>query len=210
MLNLCAASLFFLLIHFGVSGTRLRDALVARLGDGPYRGLFSLASLAGLVWLIHAYRHAPAVPTWGLLLALRPAAYVLVFVAFLLFDRTRGLFDGWLRAAIGFAIAPLAANVFGAAMLVMLAPFLATISDNADAGVFDMSPIITVGLIVAVFALVMGMALRAGAAIAGGFSPRLQPRPCALALKRAFLGRCLGLSCSHHRDRPRCRLFQNH
>ncbi|MFO1400082.1 MAG: NnrU family protein [Steroidobacteraceae bacterium] len=83
MLNLCAASLFFLLIHFGVSGTRLRDALVARLGDGPYRGLFSLASLAGLVWLIHAYRHAPAVPTWGLLLALRPAAYVLVFVAFL-------------------------------------------------------------------------------------------------------------------------------
>lgn len=83
MLNLCAASIYFLLIHFGVSGTRLRPALVARLGDGPYRGLFSLASLAGLVWMIHAYRHAPAVPLWGLVLTLRPAACVLVFVAFL-------------------------------------------------------------------------------------------------------------------------------
>jgi len=30
MLNLIAASAYFLVIHFGVSGTRLRDALVAR------------------------------------------------------------------------------------------------------------------------------------------------------------------------------------
>ena len=38
MLNLIAASAYFLLIHFGVSGTKLRDTLVARLGEGPYRG----------------------------------------------------------------------------------------------------------------------------------------------------------------------------
>ena len=31
MLSLIAASAYFLLIHFGVSGTRLRDELVARL-----------------------------------------------------------------------------------------------------------------------------------------------------------------------------------
>ncbi len=43
--SLIAASAFFLFIHFGVSGTRLRDALVARLGAGPYRGLFSLVSI---------------------------------------------------------------------------------------------------------------------------------------------------------------------
>lgn len=84
MLNLIAASAYFLLIHFGVSGTRLRDTLIARLGAGPYRGAFALASLLGLAWMIYAYRHAPAVPLWGLLLAFRPAAYVLVFIAFLL------------------------------------------------------------------------------------------------------------------------------
>jgi uncharacterized membrane protein len=83
MLNLIAASAYFLLIHFGVSGTRLRDTLVARLGAGPYRGAFALASVLGIAWMIYAYRHAPAVPLWGLLLALRPAAYVLVFIAFL-------------------------------------------------------------------------------------------------------------------------------
>ena len=81
MLNLIAASAYFLLIHFGVSGTKLRDTLVARLGEGPYRGAFALASLLGLVWMGYAYRHAPTIPLWGLLLGFRPAAYVLVLIA---------------------------------------------------------------------------------------------------------------------------------
>ncbi len=83
MLDLIAACAYFLLIHFGVSGTRLRDALTAKLGDGPYRGLFSLASLIGIGWVIYAYRRAPLIPTWGLLLQCRTAANVLVFIAFL-------------------------------------------------------------------------------------------------------------------------------
>ena len=84
MQNLVAASVYFLLIHFGVSGTRLRDALVARIGEGPYRGLFSVASILGLIWVIYAYRHAPTVPLWQSPSPLRPLAYAVVFVAFLL------------------------------------------------------------------------------------------------------------------------------
>lgn len=83
MPNLIAASVYFLLIHFGVSGTRLREVLIARVGPGPYRGAFALASLIGLGWMIEAFRHAPAVPLWGFLPGLRPAADVLVFIAFL-------------------------------------------------------------------------------------------------------------------------------
>jgi uncharacterized membrane protein len=83
MLNLIAASAYFLLIHFGVSGTKLRDVLVARLGPGRYRGAFALASILGLVWMIYAFRHAPAVPLWGLVLGFRPAGYALVLIAFL-------------------------------------------------------------------------------------------------------------------------------
>ena len=83
MLNLVAAGAYFLLIHFGVSGTRLRDALVLRLGEGPYRGAFALASVIGLVWMIYGYRHAPTVALWAPLPGLRPAAFALVFVAFL-------------------------------------------------------------------------------------------------------------------------------
>lgn len=45
----------FVLLHVGVSATGLRGALVGRIGEGPYRGLFSLASLALLLWLMHGY-----------------------------------------------------------------------------------------------------------------------------------------------------------
>jgi uncharacterized membrane protein len=83
MPDLIAACAYFLLIHFGVSGTQLRDALTGRLGEGRYRGLFSVASLMGLAWMIYAYRRAPLIPTWGVLPGLRPAADVLVFIAFL-------------------------------------------------------------------------------------------------------------------------------
>ena len=42
MFNLITASAYLLLIHFGVSGTRLRDALVARLGEGKFFGEMAL------------------------------------------------------------------------------------------------------------------------------------------------------------------------
>jgi uncharacterized membrane protein len=83
MLSLIAASSFFLLIHFGVSGTRLRDVMVARLGAGPYRGAFAVASVVGIVWMTRAYRRAPAVDLWGQLIGLRPLAFALVLIAFL-------------------------------------------------------------------------------------------------------------------------------
>jgi uncharacterized membrane protein len=83
MPDLIAACAYFLLIHFGVSGTRLRDTLTEKLGEGPYRGLFSLASIIGIVWVSYAYRRSPLIPTWGFVFGFRTAAYVLVFIAFL-------------------------------------------------------------------------------------------------------------------------------
>lgn len=55
MISLIAAAAVFLVIHLLVSGTRLRDVIISRIGQGPYMGLFSLASLGGLVWLGFAY-----------------------------------------------------------------------------------------------------------------------------------------------------------
>ncbi len=83
MLTLIAASAFFLLIHFGVSGTRLRDRLVTLMREGPYRGAFALASLGGLVWMSRAYARAPAIELWTPLPGIRPLALMLVFTAFL-------------------------------------------------------------------------------------------------------------------------------
>ena len=62
MVSLLAAALFFVLLHLLVSGTRVRDALTGRIGQGPYMGLFSLASIGGLVWLGFAFAHSRAEP----------------------------------------------------------------------------------------------------------------------------------------------------
>ena len=51
MPSLILAAVAFLLLHLLVSGTTVRDRLVARLGEGRYLGLFSLASGAVLAWM---------------------------------------------------------------------------------------------------------------------------------------------------------------
>jgi uncharacterized membrane protein len=45
----------FVLIHLGVAATAARAAMVRRIGEGPYRALFALASLALLAWLAAAF-----------------------------------------------------------------------------------------------------------------------------------------------------------
>ncbi|KAA0676634.1 NnrU family protein [Roseomonas genomospecies 6] len=62
--HLSAAGLFLLLTHFGISSTPLRAALVGRLGEKPYLGLYSLISALAFWWLAAAYNGAPYVPLW--------------------------------------------------------------------------------------------------------------------------------------------------
>lgn len=85
MTSLIAAAVFFVLLHLLVSGTRLRAAIVGTIGEGPYLGLFSLASLAGIVWLSMAYGDARGVggTWWDTGAAGRHAALIIQLVAFL-------------------------------------------------------------------------------------------------------------------------------
>ena len=81
---LVLAAIFFAGIHLGVAGTTWRDRAVAALGEGAYRAVFSIASLAGIIWLVMAYRHAPYVTTWGVPAWWKPVAIMLMLPAFLL------------------------------------------------------------------------------------------------------------------------------
>lgn len=83
MESLIAAVLFFLGLHVLVSGTRLRDGLVARLGERRYLALFSLVSLGGVAWMVHAYGRL-RLPALTALDEWRPAAALLMGVATLL------------------------------------------------------------------------------------------------------------------------------
>lgn len=60
MTMLVTAALVFLAIHLLVAGTPVRDMLTGAIGEGPYLGLFSLASLGVIVWLATAYGAAHA------------------------------------------------------------------------------------------------------------------------------------------------------
>lgn len=84
MTSLALAALFFIAIHLGVSGTTARDALVARIGLRGYMVVFSLGSVAGMVWLVMAYQAAPYSVTWGMLEWWKPFAIALMLPAFLL------------------------------------------------------------------------------------------------------------------------------
>ena len=61
-----------------------RDAMIRKIGAGPYRGLYSLAALAGLALIIVGWRSADASllyapPEWG-----RHAAFLLTLAALVL------------------------------------------------------------------------------------------------------------------------------
>jgi uncharacterized membrane protein len=84
MASVVLAALFFAGIHLGIAGTGLRDRAVAALGLGGYMASFSVASVAGLVWLITAYIHAPYLALWGMLEWWKPVAIVLMLPGILL------------------------------------------------------------------------------------------------------------------------------
>lgn len=84
MVSLFLAALFFAGIHLGIAGTRLRDRAVAAFGANGYRIAFSLASLAGLAWMVLAYNHAPYIATWGTPEWWKPIAIAVMLPAVLL------------------------------------------------------------------------------------------------------------------------------
>ncbi|MFO1047678.1 MAG: NnrU family protein [Geminicoccaceae bacterium] len=65
MLNLAIAALFLLGTHFGIASTLLRGQLIARVGEGFYRMLYSLLALSAFAWLVLAWRAAPFDPLWS-------------------------------------------------------------------------------------------------------------------------------------------------
>ena len=84
MPSLILAALFFIGIHLGIAGTRLRDRAIAALGRRGYGAAFSLVSVAGLAWLILAYNRAPYLASWGMLVWWKPVAVALMLPATLL------------------------------------------------------------------------------------------------------------------------------
>ena len=86
MLVLVAGLVLFIAVHLIPTVVPLRGALIARLGAGAYRGVFSLVALAGLVLIVWGFARAPfeplyTPPGWGRSLALFAVPVSLVLLA---------------------------------------------------------------------------------------------------------------------------------
>ena len=86
MATLAAGLVLFLGIHLLPAFADLRGSLVARWGEGRYKGFFSLVSFAGLALIIVGYAYAPRGPQlfapWPAAIAVAPYAVTLAFVLF--------------------------------------------------------------------------------------------------------------------------------
>ncbi len=83
---LALAALSFLGLHALSSVRPLRGAIVGAIGEGLYRGLFSLVAAAAMVWLVRAYGEAPVgEPLWASGPLTRVLAAILMIPAWLLF-----------------------------------------------------------------------------------------------------------------------------
>jgi type IV secretion system protein VirB6 len=90
----------------------------------------------------------------ALLLALGP-----VFVVLALFKPTRGLFEGWLRTAVMFAIAPLLTVLAGSGAVALLSPLVNVIADDPASAVADLRPVLELFMGAVVYAGLMAMLL---------------------------------------------------
>jgi type IV secretion system protein VirB6 len=130
----------------------------------PYTAAFALG-YARMLFLIGAIAGLGGVRlVIGLLLAVGP-----FFVAFLLFDNTRSLFEGWIRALAGAALGAVAVSIALGAELALLEPWLTDLLARRSAQ--EWLPGMPVEVLVAttVFALIILAMLYGAAKIAFAF-----------------------------------------
>lgn len=139
--------------------SRSSVGLASPLQGGSAGAAFALnaASLMMLVTSLGVMLAAKIV--LGLLLALGP-----IFVALLLFDATRGVFEGWLRACVAFALAPLLATLSLIVQLILIEPHLLRLAEMQATGLTDPAPASAIFLLTLV-ATGVAVALMAATAI---------------------------------------------
>ena len=144
--------------------------LIEASGPQAMQGASSTFSPPGLLWLGGTLLLLGTVGVLAtckialaLLLALGP-----VFVVLALFNATRGLFTGWLKAVVMLAITPLFAVLGGSLMLELAVPVLVALAQNPN----EIDPRAAMGffMIGAVHAALMIMVLKVAGTMVAGWS----------------------------------------
>ena len=154
------------------------DVLFVRFADiakdlkiTPYTGTYQIASMSMSVVLSWQGGVVLLVTTLGLLILTRLVLFLLLilgplFIVFGLFNQTRGLFNGWLRTSIIFALAPMLTVLGGTAALKLFVPLLNYIGLNPQAAIEAVQPIIVLFLGSLVYAAFLATLMWVAASLA--------------------------------------------
>lgn len=124
-----------------------------------------MLNLARIVYLVGALGALASVRlVAGLLLALGP-----IFAVFLLFDGTRGLFEGWVRGLAGAALGAFGAALVLGVELAFVEPWLVALIAEREAGRSISGVPVELFVLALVFALALIATLIAAARVAYGF-----------------------------------------
>jgi type IV secretion system protein VirB6 len=118
------------------------------------------------------------ISTAGLLIVSRIVLAVLlalgpVFIVLALFQRTRGLFEGWLKTATALAFTPMLLVLGGSGVLAALSPIITRIADDPAAAVHDMRPILTLFLGAVIYAMLLVALAWTAVSLTRGWSLKL-------------------------------------
>ncbi len=80
-LPLLFSTLAFAAGHFLMSSAPIRGPVVAAIGNGPFRAVYSLLMIAALAWMIGAYNSAPYYRLWDVGLLGPPVILILMYFA---------------------------------------------------------------------------------------------------------------------------------
>ncbi|MFT3719001.1 type IV secretion system protein [Pseudorhodoferax sp.] len=136
-------------------------AAAGRAGPVTPAGVLGLAAF--LLMLGTAGLHVAARITLAALLALGP-----VFIVLALFRATRGLFEGWLKSTLLFALAPLLGVLAGSGALRLVTPMVQAIGNAGSAVTLRQAAGLL--LVACVHLALMAIALRAAASLTHGWS----------------------------------------
>lgn len=144
-------------------------APVVQIGSAP-SGL-SASSATNMLWfsaIILALGSAGVIVVakiaLGFLLALGP-----LFIILALFPSTRGLFEGWLRAAAMNALAPMLALLASAGMLPIIEPIVVGIAEAQAIGEIDPEPVFVLAIASLIFGVLMAYSVMMTGKLAGAW-----------------------------------------
>ena len=149
--------------------TAMREAGSAPKGPGALNPI-TLLSYSAMILLLGTIGVLVVAKTiLAILLAIGP-----LFILMALYGGTRGLFEGWLRTSVLFAIAPMLTILVGSAAIAMLAPVIAAVTSPQGAVTMRMAMTLFAGSII--YGALLLLAFRTAVSITGSWKiPGLTP-----------------------------------